>query len=375
MGTLRADESLRIYNHQYGAFPFVVRDWAGNRQLFHRVASPTAPATSHEYFTVVTLARPPILVNDETVVDGTVFNDRLDITVKDFSAFSVHAASQLNLHVTNISVTRNGVPVAIGNDFDRQRPFSTTLPGNYRFTVTYIYVPGITMTKTFSAQLVRTDAPVETFSFSGAPNVIVTNVTLNRANITNRFPSNAEVNVNTVMGQGLYEFTVAVAPDNIRSTPRIHQFSVLVSQFQDIRQIQAMTANGGQALWGNSTSGEVTIGFNPALLFLVLGEARVEFTHNGTPIQFFVGGVAMNYFPVTEASLNSPFVHTNQTGERTGTFRVVVRNIHGNVMFSEAFEVNAPVPTLVIFLVIGIAILVVVGIVVFFVLRNRMRVK
>jgi len=371
-------EQIVIRSHNYGTFTFRVSDWAGNVMTFTGMegagmtedGTPPPPGSTEPVtrnaFTLVNLARPPIFVNDMEVVDGMVVNDRLVIS----SRAIPFSARNMNFNfVYAMTVYRNnerlpepwsftGTPAWRHSDTS----WEFTQPGMYRIYIRYAHTASTIVTKNFRVQLVSSTRGVDSFFFGGAANITIESIRRNGAEMSHTFGQGVLRNftLDHSTGVGIYIVTARIDADGIRDS-HIRTFTVVIHNLPSVRDINGVRVNGVR--FGSSTTNSVYVVVNPRMLYMFFNDVTLRITRDGQP--------AFN-IPISGDSVSWD-VSFRMPGE--GRYSVTVVNAHNQVIFADGFRMTEGTNIWGILLIIIGAGVVFAGVFVFFLIRNRMRVK
>jgi len=373
-GSFRSDESLTIHARNYGAFEFVLRDVAGFQRTFTYNPLVGAPVSA-DRFTLYNLSRTPILLNGDIVIPGMVYNDQLVIDVMHFS-HSIQ--NDINMFVTNMRVWLDGREIQtvrgegdnavagnyfVATEWHSMNRWTFNQPGNYTFEIQFRYRSDITINHRFNVQLVdSTTMPrvnwLQSFTFTPTTQMEIETIRRNGSDITQRFsPSDLEVlRLDSREQIGTFQITVRINDDIRPSFTK--DFTVFINFRQNITNIIESSLP-----WGTSTTGEVAVFFTPIQINIFFPNATFAMYRDGAQI-----GDSINVMTDTRQL-------AVEAVSLPGQYRVVLRSETGDIIFSNGFEIYEGMSGIAILLIILAIGVVAVGGVLFFVMRNRMKVK
>jgi|GEM_PF-2563224 len=385
-GVLTSD-TVQISRADYGIFTFRISDWAGNVRTF--TFSQDGVVTTLDYFTIINLMQPPVQVNGENVVDGMVFNGAVELSVledqlrfSDFFEFTDGVGNVTGMFVRSIQVFRNGVNIGeepglgatAGQTFyfysefglGRQSFGPWTEPGSYQFIIEYVYTPIATSVRgimtTFNLQIIDPNVPQTGFSFVLGPEIEITSIrnVFAGIEIINRFDHMQLRNLRLDETTGIGVFRITTRINNGFGEPRYHLFYVAIKEIPSINVITLRGAN-----WGGSTQGRVEILYNPhQIRTLFQSDAILQIYRNGS-----TQGMPIVIDQNSSSNIYGPSFSGN------GNYRVVLTLASGVTVFSDNFSITSGLNAMsIIMIIVGVSV-VIVAIVLFFWMRNRMKVK
>lgn len=387
-GTFLATETLTIHARNYGKFELFIRDVAGYRRSFSQTDI-QGNTRNTDHFTLYNLARPPLLVNGEIVMDGMVYNNELNL---EFMYFEHGTQNGVGMFVESIQVWRNGVELT--ETFTQRQsgepPFFTsqqtaggphfwhsrnewmfTEPGAYTFDIRFRYVAGVVLSQRFSVQLVDASiVPVtwlESFAFIPSNNTEIETILRNGVDITRTFTNAqlASLRLDSRTSVGHYEITVRIH-DNIRPS-FTKEFEVFINMRHNGTGLINNTIG-----WGTTTTGSATIYFIPGQIRLFFPNATFMIFRDGSPVTLaYRNNLPLTSINIAEETRDYIFLPFNADGR----YRVELRTHTGEVIFSDGFEITTGLSALAVIIIVALVGIVLVGAVLFFVMRNRMKVK
>ncbi|MCL2846461.1 MAG: hypothetical protein FWE38_02100 [Firmicutes bacterium] len=361
VGRLFVGDELRLSAHDYGLITFRIMDWAGNHRIFTYVIPGTTDTDTVEHFTLINLTRPPILVNGESVIDGMVFNNEININVMEIP-FTSNSLPGLHMYISQMHVTRNGMVI---EDFratsqHERRFWNFTDPGLYRFTVEYVYnlTPAGRLRIDFMVQLVNPTEHMESFFVPGAPNIEIVGVALNGSDARHLFPEGhlTQISLRAGVGRsGQYIVTMRVAQGNIRP-PIYRSFTIMIMPMQQ----PVIQSNHP---FGSTTTDVFIIRYNPYLIFQLFGDSELILTRDGEEFHRIV------------MHAGSPNILAGFPFIEVGSYQIRLEVASGATIFAESFVIREGLNMVAIMVIVGVVGFLIVGVGLFFTMRHRMRVK
>jgi len=376
-GIILSGETLTIRAENYGIFWFVIRDWAGNRRIFD------AFEAAVPYFTMYNLARPPILLNGETIVSGVVVNDVIVFETMDIPPAHRTVASINNHHFVNSIYVRMNDELTptqhlSQNTWHDQTRWVFAAPGTYEFIITYMPHgnPLLASRIQFTVHLVSSTINVPAFSYAAPHNIEIVGIVNadSGMNYRNRFePGRLDhINLDGQGFQGNFRVTLRFAADNVRDS-FTRSFSVLVldqPRFENVIRLP-----GG--IRASTVTGTVSVGWTPLEIFGRYQDSEVRIYRNG---QLYFrravnSAIVAHHEELFRQTGDQRNRNATQPLSEAGTYRVVLLTEDQGVRFSEIFEIREPMSGITVLLIIILIALVVGGVAVFIHLRTRMRVR
>jgi|GEM_PF-6567807 len=369
-------EVMRIEEQDFGVFQFHVFDWAGNVREFIDLPR------RQDFFTIYNLSRPPVLINDETIIDEMIYQDELNITLMEMPQYLLNRYGDA-FFVTEMRIYRDGelIEEYEYTPIPGQRPssepsFSFTETGRYTIVTEYLVnrLPTQTVTSVHNVNLVNRTQGLQSFTFTAPSNIRITQVRFHGLNVTNSFRQDPTCTAGLTSlliapwhADGIYELTFQIAGNNIREG-----FTVVRHVFKgSIRQAPNIVRANRE--FGRSHRGDVTITFNPQqILAAAGGEGEVTIIRNGN--------VFMQY-QITSQMVDEEGYEIDIEQDMTrilyeaGEYQIVVTAANGFQIFSGVIEITEGMDSSMVFLLLGGIGVVAIGIVIFMRLRSRMRVK
>jgi len=371
-GTFMLGETFTIFPQNYGVFRFVVRDHAG----FIRTFTDVPAGISRDYFTIVNLTRPPILINGYEVIDGMVYNHEIVLSLVDIPL------TLRPLFLRSIDVTLDGVRHD-EHQFIATSPHSITEwrftePGIYRFNIAYSLDPQTTITKQFTIQLAMAHFPGQpNFSFTPPANVDILEIRHHGRDVTENFAGDSTITLDHRVEAGLYTFTIRIGADNVRQE-RIKTFMVEVRPVPGFGQhVQVVGVD-----WGSSTTGSAFIWLNAVQVIHLFGDTTLfveTFDPDTGRWENKFEPIRINYqtlHNVVEQDADSfPTDWIMRTIVDEGRYRVRLEHVNGYILFSDGFAITTGLNAVAVMFIILIGAALVVGTILFITLRNRMKVR
>jgi len=385
VGTFRADENITIYGRNYGTYEFVMRDVAGFRRIFQDINAITGETRTSDRFTIYNLSRAPVTINGEKAIGGMVYNINNDSSYLTLGVmqFENSIYNDTDMFVTQIRVWRNGdqaqhevqtiisegaTPV-LGPFFSASERHNTSSwqfdqAGTYIFEVQFRYRIGITVHHRFSIQIVDmrtipTMVPTESFVF--VPTDIMTIESIRRggawgAEIIRQFCDEQlrNLRLDSDNHQGYHLITVRI--DDGARPSFTKSFSVDIRSLLDLHDLVR-----SNIAWGTSTNTQNGI---------VFVDPNIAWLFPNSTFSIYRNGVAL-VDNVRVSAMGS----ATQEVSGTGIYRFVIRTHSGNTIFSQGFEIEEGMSTIAVLFIFGGIAVVLVGIALFFIMRNRMKVK
>jgi hypothetical protein len=217
---------LKIEKQDYGVIELAVRDWAGNEKRF-------TDAFSHNlgYFTIYNFSTPPVLINGETIIDEMLYNDAINLSIiTEFPDFMTDAINYCYI-VRDLKIWRDDELVE-----NYENPANAKHDAIYknftatgRYTIECEYVAynkhagrpmGMDIVRSVhTVNLVNTSRFLQAYTFSGASNIKVQNITHGAKNdVTRQFGEAPMQNfmITSAHADGRYRITFLIEQSNLR---------------------------------------------------------------------------------------------------------------------------------------------------------------
>ena len=287
------------------------------------------------------------LVNGENPIDNAVYNEQVVVSIPS-STLSYYQSSPI------LFATLNGEEISISKD-----------NGNYVFTKPGNYVIYFTATKAgneldapkISFSIVNTNDSRWAFSYLNYNDYKIDYIKYNNIEIDiNSVLFNGEIIMSVINGEmldnGLY--TIKMTTNEIPA--QSFEFTVwLNNQKPDIIVSQEE---------GKTTTGEITVRFNAENIYDMIGDCIIYI--NGTE----VANLNKEYFENENYEAN-----VTMTLKEVGVYYIQVYTSSDKLIYSHKAEIVAPLNTISIILIVVGSVVLVVGIVLFVLLRKKLKIR
>jgi hypothetical protein len=428
-GTLTGMEQLRINAADYGSFEFFVRDVAGRVKTFREFGGDRASGGNNSML-IHNFTQVPIMVGNQPVVDGRVYNGAVTLSLLDLPGNTIQADSYF---LDSLVIRHNGRPIphaicddtlatlareagitssAARVDFERgikrqTRHFPLTEPGTYdiEFRCFLGRLDGESVRSRHSFRIVFTDSDssVQSFHFGAQSNMTVADVRVfttnsdttagdNRAggaDVTRQLPTgwqNGFAISSATGGNGVYRVTVVIDSDNIFQYQRSFWFEVRIRNKPPHEEL--VTASVG---FGTSTTTDsVILRINSERIHRSYGEVEVVVLRDGV-IQS-IGGSEVRVVSFGSNG-NVDMIDAPRaigTVSARGNYQVVILKSNGidvtthrdgihasgvEILRSDSFQIDSTLDNLAWLFVVAAVVALAIGAFIFWRIRTNLRVK
>lgn len=335
-----------------GTHKLMFKDLAGNTHSF----STSSMAIEPNVYTINLITQVIYYINyksnDYNPIQYGIFNDGLNVVIDN---------NYKNKITHNISVVKNGSPYS---GYTRQdNVFSFTEPGRYIVTLTGSYNGNDLNATTYTFTIVSTKSARLAFEFTQVLDYEIVQVIRDDEDITNNFIVNGKItnlfisSQDSKSGNGSYTITLKYGDDS----DDLLTFSFFVNDY-----VPTLSSNIN---YGDSTTGEIVISFNPSYIYNQLGVCYVNvLIYNNDSGTFYQYG----RFRIDETSTSdlSSFTLT-----QSNSYFIQVETENGNVISSFRVNKTDPLNSFAIIIIVVSVVAAIVLIIVVIKLRTRMKVR
>ncbi len=325
-----------------GLHSFEVYDLAGNKHLWG----------DSERLDVLLLNDVVYTVNGETPIPNQIFNDKVTINL-------ITALGGYPLYTSNVTVsaTHNGKETQVkvtNNKFE----FETN--GYYTVTMTATINDGAidqSISTTYTFAIVHTDVAYLSYSIPSSYQFTIRKVMLNNADITDKFEDKSTMWLSVGdTGSGLYTVTLSYYSPQTLSDKNF-TFKVWINE-------EVPTIVPVNYTYGTKTSKDVVLSYNAKLIYDQIGNSRVVLTRDGE--------VVYNDTVSASSADGLSYVTISTNGKSTaGTYIMSIYNAQDQLVVSYKIIKTVPLNTAAKIIIVVASVLVVMGTIVFIVLRRH----
>lgn len=393
--TMQYGEKFIIKQYDAGFYEFAVHDLVGNYLYFGNSSDKNNILYKQERYMLAVLTKPLILINNQQPVNGMVYNDQVELKLVDYGNefLSKRYASDIekdeNFFRSHFCITKievqyagsNGTTTTVTNVNGSQTAFYWSNTGSYRVRVTYNLsesisdtlqaeynfqiIPAYTIRESFSMPI-YTDVRVVAVTHDGykVTAVPVTKSNGDRRNVAikdlepgDNMVFNADIN------SGSYVVTLqtynVILQDYITNTV---QFNIS-HKANSARNYFALSSGSG-----TSTTGEVTLYYNPYWLYLAQGNITIH---------LYKDFVEQDVVTVNSSALTNSDYDLLElfSVSDAGLYTVKAYDAEGDLVYGDSWTVKAQQSTfgyIILAIVLGVAG---VGLLVFLRMRRKMTTK
>ena len=261
-------DPVRIEKQDYGIIELRIKDWAGNFRPFTGSVTGQQNLVTADCFTIYNFSKPPVLINNETVVNEMVYNDAF--TISALANFPAFINGDKTHYVSSMEIERDGILVDTFYSAAPHEKFEFTYEQGGSYTIRTVFetmrstVNGgsgaETVSSTHHVHLVETSKFMQAFTLTGHSNISVDAIYFGgRSDITRQFGEVGmkKLNITTAHANGRYTLVLRVDASNLRESYTVER----------IVYVASLDINGGVVTasrsFGKSHSTAVTISFIP----------------------------------------------------------------------------------------------------------------
>ena len=324
-----------------GEYKFEFYDLAGNKQTFG--------SGNIGYLTVLLKSEVVYYINNDTPIYGAVYNNDVVLTIPDRNTYSTNTL--------NVSILRNGKEYALESN---NGIYTFTEQGVYEVRLNASVLEGEStkalkeVVTTFS--IIKSDEARFAYEFANINGYVITKVVKNNVDITEVVKGNNSAIYSLLLSEDSYgsgRYRIYVQGNPMNELLKVQNFDFYVWVNSEIPVISSSIEHGAVSV------APIEIKFNPSVILQQIGNSKIYL--NNTVL----------------FEINSSTTNETKTLKITnaGDHYITLKTDAGNTVLSFKVIKKDPLNTISIVIIVVAVILVIIGSIIFFRMRVKMRIK
>lgn len=362
--TLAHDETFTLTAADAGYYQFRVRDMVGNTLLFG------SGAEQQDYYAVVVLTKPMVVINNSEPVKHMVYNDRVEFKIIDDADELLRAEYgneffEQNFKIASLEVTCNGEPVDINLQYN-PTSFVWTQKGTYLIRLKYQIGENLqqTIEDQYEFEILPSRTAMLNWSMNVYPDLQILSIRRNNYLIRDfGEPAVGEaLHFAADENPGSYEITLQSYNSLIGYQTHAVKFNIDYKNSHSVNYFWLDTASG------LATTASVTLTYQAKMLYYARGECTVVLYKDFNVVE------QRDITASSVAEMELDHLETLYASE-VGMYTVQVFDVEGDVVYADSWTIEANQSSVGYIITAVVAGIAGIGIIIFIRLRHKMKVK